>query len=166
MAPPTPMGMSLSKLWELVMPSNHLILCHSLLLLPLMFASIRVFFNKSVLCLRWPKYWPKYSFIGKSKILGSSFSESKFVSFLLLSSSCLLETWNKSALSYCMEIFCVSPLYSWPSILVSMFFPWRVVSPFTILVGLQGKRVYKHYRIKHNDPLCFISIEYSGFITS
>ena len=42
---------------ELVMPSNHLILCHSLLLPPLIFPSIRVFSNESVLCIRWPKYW-------------------------------------------------------------------------------------------------------------
>ena len=42
---------------ELVMPSNHLILCHPLLLLPLVFPSIRVFSNESVLCIRWPKYW-------------------------------------------------------------------------------------------------------------
>ena len=40
-----------------VMPSNHLILCHSLLLLPSIFPSIRVFSNESVLCIRWPKYW-------------------------------------------------------------------------------------------------------------
>ena len=39
------------------MPSNHLILCCPLLLLPLIFPSIRVFSNKSVLCIRWPKYW-------------------------------------------------------------------------------------------------------------
>ena len=42
---------------ELVMPSNHLILCHPLLLPPSIFASIRVFPNESVLCIRWPKYW-------------------------------------------------------------------------------------------------------------
>ncbi|KAB0337272.1 hypothetical protein FD755_025669 [Muntiacus reevesi] len=42
---------------ESVMPSNHLILCHSLLLLPSIFPSIRVFSNESVLCIRWPKYW-------------------------------------------------------------------------------------------------------------
>ena len=39
------------------MPSNHLILCHPLLLPPSIFLSIRVFFNESVLCIRWPKYW-------------------------------------------------------------------------------------------------------------
>ena len=42
---------------ELVMPSNHLILCHPLLLSPLIFPSIRVFSKESVLCIRWPKYW-------------------------------------------------------------------------------------------------------------
>ena len=42
---------------ESVMPSNHLIFCHPLLLLPSIFPSIRVFSNKSALCIRWPKYW-------------------------------------------------------------------------------------------------------------
>ena len=42
---------------EPVMPSNHLILCHPLLLLPSIFPSIRVFSNKLVLPIRWPKYW-------------------------------------------------------------------------------------------------------------
>ena len=41
----------------LVMPSNHLILCRPLLLLPSIFPSIRVFSSKSVLQIRWPKYW-------------------------------------------------------------------------------------------------------------
>ena len=40
-----------------VMPSNHLILCHPLLLLPSVFPSIRVFSNESALHVRWPKYW-------------------------------------------------------------------------------------------------------------
>ena len=52
---------------ESVMPSNHLILCHSLLLLPSIFPSIRVFSNESALCIRWPKYW-SFSFnISSSK---------------------------------------------------------------------------------------------------
>ena len=42
---------------ESVMPSNHLILCCPLLLLPSIFPSIRVFSNKSALCIMWPKYW-------------------------------------------------------------------------------------------------------------
>ena len=40
-----------------VMPSYHLVFCHSLLLLSSIFPSIRVFSNESVLCIRWPKYW-------------------------------------------------------------------------------------------------------------
>ena len=42
---------------ESVMPSNHLILCHPLFLLPSIFPTIRVFSNESVLSIRWPKYW-------------------------------------------------------------------------------------------------------------
>ena len=44
-----------------VMPSNHLILCHPLLLLPSIFPSLRVFLNESVLCIKWSKYW-RFSF--------------------------------------------------------------------------------------------------------
>ena len=47
---------------ELVMPSNHLILCCPLLLLPPILPSIRVFSNESTLLMRWPKYW-SFSFI-------------------------------------------------------------------------------------------------------
>ena len=50
-SPPKPMSI------ESVMPSNHLILCHPLLLLPSIFLCIRVFSNESALCIRWPKYW-------------------------------------------------------------------------------------------------------------
>ena len=42
---------------ELVIPSNHFILCHPLLLLPSTLPNIRVFSNESALCIRWPKYW-------------------------------------------------------------------------------------------------------------
>ena len=50
-SPPKPMSI------KLVMPSNHLIPCHPLLLLPSIFPSIRVFSNESALRIRWPKYW-------------------------------------------------------------------------------------------------------------
>ena len=50
---------SLRKLMSIepVMPSNHLLLCHPLLLMPSIFLSIRVFSNEFALCIRWPKYW-------------------------------------------------------------------------------------------------------------
>ena len=52
---------------ELVMPSNHLILCHPLLLPPSIFPSIRGFSNESVLCIRWPKFWSFSFSISPSK---------------------------------------------------------------------------------------------------
>ena len=60
---------------ESVMPSNHLILCHPLLLPPSIFPSIRVFSNESVLCIRWPKYW-SFSFS-----ISPSNEYSKLISF-------------------------------------------------------------------------------------
>ena len=54
-----------------VMPSSHLILCHPLLLLPPIPASIRVFSNESTLCMRWPKYWGfSFSIIPSKEIPG------------------------------------------------------------------------------------------------
>ena len=58
-----PLSLTISQSWlklmftESVMPSNHLILCRPLLLLPPIFPSIKVFSNESVLLIRWPKYW-------------------------------------------------------------------------------------------------------------
>ena len=52
---------------ESVMPSNHLVLCHPLPLLPSIFPSIKVFSNESVLHIRWPKYW-SFSFSISSSI--------------------------------------------------------------------------------------------------
>ena len=60
---------------ELMMPSNHLVLCHPLLLLPSMFPSIEVFSNESALCIRWPKYW-RFSFS-----ISPSSEYSQFISF-------------------------------------------------------------------------------------
>ena len=68
-------SLSITNSWSLlklisiksVMPSNHLILCRPLFLLPSFFPSIRVFSSESVLCIRWPKYW-SFSFnINSSK---------------------------------------------------------------------------------------------------
>ena len=60
---------------ESVMPSDHLILCHPLLLLPSIFPRIRVFSNESVLCIKWPKYW-SFSFS-----ISSSSKHSGLISF-------------------------------------------------------------------------------------
>ena len=63
-------------------PSNHLILCHSLLHLPSMFPSIRVFSNESALCIRWPKYW-SFSFS-----ISPSNEYSGLISLRMVGSSC------------------------------------------------------------------------------
>ena len=65
---------SLVKLMSIksVMPSNHLILCHPLLLLPSIFPSIRVFSSESVLCIRWPKKFGERSGnLNQDKILNN-----------------------------------------------------------------------------------------------
>ena len=68
-SPPKPMSI------ESVMPSNHLILCHPLFLLPSVFPSIRVFSDESALCIRWSKYWSFSFSISPSK------EDSRLISF-------------------------------------------------------------------------------------
>ena len=57
LCPPLPLGFCPNSCPLSLMLSNRLILCHSLLLLPSIFPSIRVFSSESALCIRWPKYW-------------------------------------------------------------------------------------------------------------
>ena len=67
---------SLFKLMSIksVMPSNHLIFCHPLLLLLSIFPSIRILSNESVLCIRWPKYWSfSFSISPSNEYVSSSF---------------------------------------------------------------------------------------------
>ena len=69
---PSPTPRALLKLMSIeLMPSIHLILCCTLLLLPSIFPSIRVFSNESVLCIRWPKFWSfSFSIIPSNKYSG------------------------------------------------------------------------------------------------
>ena len=76
---------------ELVMPSNHLILCRPLLLLPSIFPSIRVFSNESVLRIRWPEYWSFSFSISPSK------EYSKLISFRMVGSPCSPRDSQKSS---------------------------------------------------------------------
>ena len=85
---------------ESVIQSNHLVLCHSLLLLPSVFPSIRVFSSESALCIRWPKYW-SFSF---SISPSSGYSRLLFFSidwFDLLT----IQGTLKSLLQYCTFIY-------------------------------------------------------------
>ena len=75
---------------ESVMPSNHLILCHPLLLLPSILPSIGVFSNESALCIGWPKYW--------------SFSinpSSEYPELISFSNDCLISLQSKRLLVFC-----------------------------------------------------------------
>ena len=70
---------------ESVMPSNHLILCHPLLLLPSVFPSIRVYSNESVLHIRWPKYWSfSFSISPSNKYSGLSSFKMDWFDFLAI----------------------------------------------------------------------------------
>ena len=81
---------------ESVMPSNHLILCHPLILLSSIFPSIRVFSNESVLCIRWPKYW-RFKFS-----ISPSNEHSGLISFRIDWSDLLaVQETLKSLLQYC-----------------------------------------------------------------
>ena len=100
---------------ELVMPSNHLILCCPLILLPSIFPSIRVFSNESTLRMRWPKYW---SF---SISVSPSNEHPGLISFRMdwLDLLAVLETLNsllqhhssKASILWCSAFFIVQLLY-------------------------------------------------------
>ena len=86
-------SLSLLKLISIqsVMPSNHLILCHPLLLLPSVFPSIRVFSNGLALCIRWPKYW-SFSFSISSSNEYSGLISFRIVLFDLLAVQGILKS--------------------------------------------------------------------------
>ena len=94
---------------KLVMASNHVILCHPLLFQPSIFPSIRVFFNESVLCIRWPNYW-SFSF---SISLSNEYSELIFFRMDCLGLLAVQETLrsllhhhsSKAAILWCSDFF-------------------------------------------------------------
>ena len=93
---------------ELVMPSNHLILCRPLLLPPSIFPSIRVFSSESVLHIRWPKYW-SFSF----KISPSN-EHSGLISFRIdWLDSLAVQGTLKRLLHPCGSSQCTSPKHQW-----------------------------------------------------
>ena len=87
---------------ESVMPSNHLILCHPLLLLPSIFPSIRVLSSESVLYIGWPKYWC-FNFS-----ISASSDYSELISFRIDWSDLLAVQESNSALLHCRQIFLLS----------------------------------------------------------
>ena len=96
---------------ELVMPSNHLILCRPLLLPPSIFPSIRVFSNESVLHIRWPKYWSFSFSISPSKEYSGLISfRMDWLDFLIVQGtlkSLLQHHSSKASILWCSAFFIV-----------------------------------------------------------
>ena len=88
-SPPKPMSI------ESVMPSNHLVLRHTLLLLPSIFPSIRVFSNESALCMRWPKYW-SFSFNISPSMNTQDWSPSEWTGWISLQSKGLSRVFSNT----------------------------------------------------------------------
>ena len=87
---------------ELVMPSNHLNLCHPLLLLPSIFPSIKVFSNDSVLSIRWPKYWSfRFSISPSNEHLGLISFRMDWLDLLVVHSSVQFSSVAQSCLTLC-----------------------------------------------------------------
>ena len=101
---------------ESVMPSNHLILCHPLLLSPSTFPSIRVFFNESVLCIRWPKYWSfSFSISPSNEYSGLISFKIDWFDFLAVQGTLktFLENSSKASILQCSAFFIVQLLHSY-----------------------------------------------------
>ena len=101
---------------ELVMPSNHFILCHPLLLLPLIFPSIRDFSNESILCIRWPKYWSfSFSISHSNEYSGLISFRMDRLDLLAVQRilKCLLQNHSsKASILWCSALFIVQLLHS------------------------------------------------------
>ena len=96
---------------ESVMPSNHLVLCCPLLLLPSIFPSIRVFSNESVLCIRWPKYWSfRFSISPSNEYSGLISFRMDWLDFLAVQGtlkSLLQQHSSKASILLCLAFFMV-----------------------------------------------------------
>ena len=108
---------SLPKLMstESVMPSNHLILCRPLLLLPSTFPSIRLFSNESVLCIRWPKYWSfSYSISPSSEYSGLISFRMDLLAIQETLKGLLQHHSSKASIPWCSSFFLVPcHIYTW-----------------------------------------------------
>ena len=97
---------------ESVMPSNHFILCHPLLLPPSIFPSIRVFSNESVLHIRWPKYWSfSFSISPSNGYSGLISFRIDWVELLAVQGSLLQHHRSKASILQCSAFFIVQLLH-------------------------------------------------------
>ena len=108
---------------ESVMPSNHLILCHSLLFLLSIFLNIRVFSNKLALCIRWPKYW-SFSFSISPSNEHSGFISFRMDWFDLIAVQGTLKSFLQHCSSKASVLLCLncSGEEMWPLYIIIIFF--------------------------------------------
>ena len=96
---------------ESVMPSNHLILCCPLILLPSIFHRIRIFLNESVLHIRWPKYWSfSFSISSSNEYSGLIYSRMKWLDLLAIQGtlkSLLQHHSSKASILRCSAFFII-----------------------------------------------------------
>ena len=121
------------------MPSNHLILCHPLLLLPSVFPSIRVFSDESALCIRWPKFWSfNFSINPSNEYSGLISFRIDWFDLLVVQGSLksLLHHYSlKASILQCLAFFMVQLSYPYTTIgktiaLTRWTFVGKVMSPF------------------------------------
>ena len=136
---PLTISQSLSKFLfiESLMPSNHLIFCHPLLLLPSIFPSIRVFSNELALCIRWPNYWSSSFSISSSNEYWFSFRIDWFDLLAVqgMLKSLLQHHSSKSSILLCStSLWSNSHIYTWllerPLVQfssVTLLTPWTAV---------------------------------------
>ena len=109
---------------ESVIPSNHLILCHPLLLLPSIFPSIRVFSKKSVLHIRWPKFWSfSFSISPSNGYSGLIFFRTGWfdvLAFLRNLQSLLQHHSSKPLIIWCSAFFIVQLSHPWASLVAQL----------------------------------------------
>ena len=139
------------------MPSNHLILCHPLLLLPSIFPSIRVFSNELVLCIRWPKYWSfNFSISPSNAYSGLIFFRMDWLDLLVVQGtlkSLLQHHSSKASMLLCSAFFIVQlshpymttgktiALTRWTFVDQVMFLLFNMVSRFVIAFLPRSKRL-------------------------
>ena len=143
---------SLLKLMSIgsMMPSNHLILCHPLLLLPSIFPSIRIFSKEPVLRIRWPKYW-SFSISPSSDIQGW-FSLGLTCLFSLLSKG--LSRIFSNTMVWKHQFFGTQPSL-WSN---SHIHTWRLEKPCFDYTDLIGKVMSLHFNMLSRLVIAFLPI--------
>ena len=148
---PTPSLLKLMSI-ELLMPSNHLILCHPLLLLPSIFPSIRVFSNELALCIKWLKYWSfSFSISPSNEYSGLISFRIDWLGLLTVQGtlkSLLQHHSSKATISQCSAFFMVQPSHLYVTTGKTI-----ALTRWTF-VGVQLCPTLRHHEAQHARPPC------------